>query len=317
MVRFIGLILSITLQIVAAFIALRLIKLTKYRLSWILISFGLTFMALRRVVDIIVYINGDITYEITIFNDWMGILISFLLLGGVLYIREIFYSLKKAELDRIRSERKVLNAIIQTEEKERMRFAKELHDGLGPLLSTVKMSISALLKRKTGENDKEIIRNADMVIDEAISSIKEISNNISPHILTNFGLASALKSFVNKINLTKTINIYFFSNMETERLDRNIEIVLYRVVCELINNTIKHANASKIDISLNKFNQLISLHYKDDGKGFNVEKVLNGHESGMGYANIKSRVNSINGIFVLESNEEGGTNAIITVEEKY
>jgi signal transduction histidine kinase len=87
---------------------------------------------------------------------------------------------------------KELNATIRTEEKERRRFAKDLHDDLGPLLSTIKMSVSALSNQKNEENKNEIIQNIDLVVDEAISSIKNISNNLSPHILTNFGLEKAL-----------------------------------------------------------------------------------------------------------------------------
>ena len=119
------------------------------------------------------------------------------------------YSLKRAEIERTRSENRILNAIIQTEEKERKRFAKDLHDGLGPLLSAVKMSVSALMNNKT-QNQTEILENTNMVINEAITSIKEISNNLSPHVLTNFGLVSAIKNFTHKINQTRSVTINVF-----------------------------------------------------------------------------------------------------------
>jgi len=91
-----------------------------------------------------------------------------------------------------------------------------------------------------------------MVIEEAIKSIREISNNLSPHILNNFGLNKAMRNFINKINYSDTIQIKFNSNFEDDRFESNTEVVLYRVLCELINNTLKHAEATLISISLEK-----------------------------------------------------------------
>ncbi len=169
-------------------------------------------------------------------DEWIGVLVSFMIIVGVVLIREIFYSLKRAEIDRLRTEKRVLNAIINTEENERKRFAKDLHDGLGPLLSTVKMSLSSLTARISDPSDKSILNNTNHLVNEAINTIKDISNNLSPHILSNFGLASAIGAFTTKINQTKTIEIDFKSNMENQRLENDKEVVMYRAVCELINN---------------------------------------------------------------------------------
>ena len=147
MVRLIALIISIVLQIVAASIALRFMKLTKYRLSWILLSLSFVFMAVRKIIQFFEYFRGTPSYTWLMIDEWIGVLVSVLIIGGVILIRELFSSLKRAEIDRLRTEKRVLNAIINTEENERKRFAKDLHDGLGPILSTVKMSLSALIER--------------------------------------------------------------------------------------------------------------------------------------------------------------------------
>ena len=168
-------------------------------------------------------------------------------------------------------EKNLLNAIIQAEETERKRFAKDLHDGLGPILSTVKMSMSSITRIEKDDQTKKILRNADIIIDEAIKSIREISNNLSPHILNNFGLNKAMRNFINKINLSDAIKINFVSNIENERFDSNTEVVLYRVVCELINNTLKHAGATSIRITLEKKLNMINCEYKDNGKGFEYQ----------------------------------------------
>ena len=207
MVRLIALIISIVLQIIAASIALRFMKLTKYRLSWILLSLSFTFMAVRKVIQLFEYFRGTPSYTWQMIDEWIGVLVSVLIISGVILIRELFYSLKRAETDRQRSEKSVINAIINTEENERKRFAKDLHDGLGPILSTVKMSLSALVDRIKDPSGTIILNNTNHLVNEAINTIKDISNNLSPHILTNFGLASAIGAFTTKINQTKTVEI--------------------------------------------------------------------------------------------------------------
>jgi len=238
MVRLIALIISIILQIIAASIALRFMKLTKYRLSWILLSLAFTFMAVLKIIQLYEFFKGPPSYTWQMINEWLGVLISVMIITGVVLIRELFYFLKRAETERIRSEKRVINAIITTEENERKRFAKDLHDGLGPILSTVKMSVSALTNRISDPTGSVILSNTNHLVNEAINTIKDISNNLSPHVLTNFGLASAISAFTTKINQTKAVEIDFKSNMESQRLDNEKEVVVYRAVCELINNSI-------------------------------------------------------------------------------
>jgi signal transduction histidine kinase len=313
MLTLISLIVTIVLQFIAAFTALRLIKKTKYSISWILISIGLLIMAIQRAFEFIPHVFRNWEKDVSTINTWLGIVSSLVLAIGVFLIRKIFNYLKKIEKNRIESEKHILQAVVQTEERERRRFAKDLHDGLGPLLSTVKMSVSTLYKLEEDKKKIDIIENADLVINEAIRSLKEISNNLSPHILDNFGLASAINSFVSKINTTKSINIDFKSDIYDKRFDYNIEVVLYRVLCELINNTVKHAGAKNIDIELSLHENILSLSYTDDGIGFDVNAVLSKQNSGMGYSNIINRIRSIKGMINIESDENKGTKAIIIV----
>jgi signal transduction histidine kinase len=143
----------------------------------------------------------------------------------------------------------VITAIINTEENEKKRFAKELHDGLGPLLSSVKMSLSALGK-SYGTKRKEILGSVNAMTNEAISAIREISNNLSPHVLTNFGVASAISSFVTKINQSKTMVIDFHSKYGKGEDRPRPGGGYISGCCELINNSIRHSGASHIDIDL-------------------------------------------------------------------
>jgi signal transduction histidine kinase len=313
MVRLIALIISFVLQIIAASIALGFMKLTKYRLSWILLSLSFVLMAVRKIIQFFEFFWGTPSYTWQMIDEWLGVIISFMIFVGVILIREIFYSLKRAEADRLKTERRVINAIINTEENEKKRFAKDLHDGLGPLLSTVKMSLSALTGKIKDTHGQEILKNTNHIVNEAIGTIKEVSNNLSPHVLSNFGLSSAISAFTAKINQTKVLEIDFKSNMENQRLEADKEVVIYRAVCELINNSILHSGASRIEIELNKHEKFITLQFYDNGRGFDISKLTLEDNKGMGISNIETRVKSIDGVFILESNPGKGTSALIKV----
>jgi signal transduction histidine kinase len=315
MIWLVALIISIVLQIIAAAIALRFMKLTKYRLSWILLSLSFALMAVRKVIQLFEYFRGTPSYTWQMIDEWVGVLISFMIIVGVILIRELFYSLKRADIDRMRVEKRVINAIINTEENERKRFAKDLHDGLGPLMSTVKMSLSALGERIKDPTDTVILNNTNHLVNEAINTLKDISNNLSPHVLSNFGLSSALSAFIAKINQTKAIEIDFKSNMEDLRLESEKEVVVYRAACELINNSIRHSGASRIEIDLNKHEKFITLQFYDNGRGFDTSSLGSEDTKGMGLSNIETRVKSVDGVFILESTPGKGTSALIKIIE--
>jgi signal transduction histidine kinase len=314
MFRLVALIISIVLQLIAVIIALRLTRVTKYKISWILISVGFVFMAIRRFIDLFQFINQPASEDLNLLNDWIAVIISILIATGVIIIPEIFNYIRKAEFDRKNEEKKVLNAIMMTEEKERKRFAKDLHDGLGPLLSTVKISISALLKSEKDPQNIKIIKNTDNIINEAIKSIKDISNNLSPHVLNNFGLAKAIKFFTDNINKLNKVTIHFHSNMFDQRINPNAEIILYRIVCELIHNSIQHAEADRIEISLTQKNDVIDLFYDDDGKGFDFTYDSIRQNKGSGLQNIISRLESIHGYYEIKSSSGKGFHAYISVK---
>jgi len=308
MVLQILLVISIILQVFAVGVAIKLIKETKYNFSWVLLTIGFLVMAVRLLVELLPYVSNFKPQELGEFMVWSGVTMSLTFAIGVFLIQKIFKYMKRVEDSRRLTEKMFLNAIIQTEEKERKRFAKDLHDGLGPLLSTVKMSISTLSQVEHDKSSKEIVKNTEMVINEAIKSLKEISDNLSPHVLNNFGLARAIRNFTNKINATRILHIKLRSNLADERFETNIEVVLYRVVCELINNTIKHAKAKKIEIDLNIEEKNLTIVYKDDGKGFEMDKLLNqANNSGMGFSNIFSRINSLKGEINVDSQPGQGT----------
>ncbi len=201
-------------------------------------------------------------------------------------------------------QQKLLNTIIQTEEKERKRIAQELHDGLGPVLSMVKLYTQTYLNSNNEKLKEKIKGQLLSGINDSLEQVSSISNNLSPHVLNDFGLETAIWKFIDKAlkisNLTFSFQYDFQGNLK-----KDIEITLYRVTIELINNTIKHANATKIGLSIySKTKDSIYLTYTDNGNGFDFEKFkqLNG---GMGLFNIVNRIKSLNGSFKFERLEKG------------
>jgi signal transduction histidine kinase len=289
----IALILSVVLQFGAAIIALSLIRRTRTNIAWWLISFAFLLMAFRRLFEIQQVFEISLNVSLNLINTWISVFISVLMLVSLAFVRRIFNLQRQFDELRKKNESRVLSAIIRTEESERQHFSKELHDGLGPLLSSVKMAISAT-RNKIDKNDKIII-NAEKLIDESVSSLKEISNKLSPHILNNMGLHKAVKSFINSINPIHKISFHYKSNLDGKRYNYNVEVVLYRVLCELISNTLKHAGANNIYIDLLESDEeIITLKYIDDGSGFELHETSL-PQNGMGFSNMQSRIRSING----------------------
>jgi len=205
---------------------------------------------------------------------------------------------------RKRFEQKLLNTVVETEEKERNRLAVDLHDEIGPLLSSMKMYLSLVKDSKDQEKIEYITTHVSELVKQAITSIREISNSLSPHLLTNFGLVSA---FNNTIAIAKDlIQVKFTYNCSSIRFPNNIEIVYYRIFKELLNNTLKHSEAKQIEISLQYNKNVLSLVFKDNGKGFNVLEQMEERTTGLGLFNILSRVKAINGDYHIDSEKGKG-----------
>lgn len=303
------LIISIILQLGAASVAIGMIRKTKYNLSWMLFTVALTGLACLRFGEYIQMTHIEELHLPQEFFVWLGIITSLCFAGGILIVNRIFNYIARIESQRRISERRILNTVLRTEEKERQRFSKDLHDGLGPLLSSAKMSISALSASEMNDQNKEIIRNTNYVIDEAIRSLREISTNLSPHVLNDFGLSRAISNFINKLPRGE-MRVAFTTNLKNERFDTDIEVILYRVVCELINNSLKHSGATRVSLDLNYVEELIHVQYRDNGCGFDPEQV---NQKGMGISNIFSRISSLKGDVSIHSTVGEGMAATVEI----
>ena len=305
----IALIIAVIVQIIAFIITISLIPKTKFSIAWISISIGFFLMAVRRLVEVFYFFREIPTDKATIVNSWIAVIISLTMLLSSFYIRKIFEVLNRIHQLRKESEAKLLSAIISTEEKERKHFAKELHDGLGPVLSSAKMTISAIDKKNIEEKNTGLLDKVEKLVDNAILTTKEISNHLTPHVLARYGLKKAIETFIRNAMISEMIQISLSANIDKKRYKESVEVVLYRIFCELINNTQRHAFASKIAISLTDDNKNIELKYEDNGVGFDSS-----HEKyGMGLTNIVSRVKALHGTIELISSPQKGFSAHIAL----
>lgn len=187
---------------------------------------------------------------------------------------------------------KVYNAVIEGEEGERSRVARELHDGISPILATIKLYAQSLKDASDTNLRSALSEKIEKTINEAIRSISDISNNLSPHVLQNFGLIPALRNFIEKLDELLTLEFHLEFNL-SKSYGNTIEITIYRIITELINNSIKYSNANNIHILLND-NGPMYLKYRDDGIGFDYHSALES-KKGMGLFNIQNRVKSLLG----------------------
>ena len=241
---------------------------------------------------------------------WCDIVVSVCISAGIVLLDRLFVYINRLNRHRQLTEKRILTAVLRAEEKTRSTFSKELHDGLGPLLSSAKISLSAIKREELDAERREIFDNTLYVVDEALRSLREISNNLSPHVLSDFGLARGIQNFIERSQTLHNVKISYATNLRGERYDSDIEVIMYRVVCELITNSLKHSGCSEIRLSLTSGGDMLELQYTDNGRGFNPQSMM---DCGMGLSNINSRVNSLNGEFDINSSKGRGMRATVKV----
>ena len=296
------LVISIIVQTLATIYALRLVRATKYNSVWILFIVGFSLLTIERLVQLLIDLGVEVMPRW--WFAYLGVTVSICLSIGVMYAHKLFTYIDRLNHQRTLLNKRILTAVLRTEEKARSRFSKELHDGLGPLLSSAKMSLATVQGYRFGPDtpaQREIIDNTTYVIEEAIRSLREISNNLSPHVLNDFGLARGVQNFIDKSAAMHDVKIRFTTNLRTERYDTDVE---------LINNSLKHSGCRAINLSLSQNGSELALDYSDDGRGFNPQAMM---DCGMGLSNIASRINSLGGTFDIASAKGKGMRAAIRV----
>ncbi len=226
------------------------------------------------------------------------------------FVSYLYFRLKRKEIIK----QKTLEAVIQTEEKERKRIASDLHDGLGPLLSAAKLYFQAYIDSKEISEKKDIETKLKKIMENAIYDTSRISHNISPQILENYGLIIALENFISDINISGKIK-FDIKFDKIKRFGLKEELTIYRTISELINNTLKHAQATLISLNIFITGDVLNMEYIDNGKGFLVVEKMHAKQ-GMGLSNIESRIQSLGGNIFIESLQGQGMKVEIKIPYK-
>lgn len=241
----------------------------------------------------------------------MSILIVSLLLASILLWFSFRQRQKRMEQQLVTIEReqevKTLESLMEGEEKERFRIAKELHDGVNGDLAAIKFKLTSLL-----ETNNQVINEAVAMIDTSSEQVRAISHNLVPPSLRDFNLIEAVDTYCENMNGIHTPEISFQHLGEDIVLEKKQEANLFRIVQELVTNSTKHAEAKEIHVQLSNVENNLQLTVEDDGKGFDVTNVKS---DGIGMQNIKSRVAYLGGLMDITSDEKG-TSFTITMDTK-
>jgi two-component system, NarL family, sensor kinase len=227
-------------------------------------------------------------------------------------------TIQAQQIKELEQERQIVAAdsILKGQEDERSRLAKDLHDGLGGMLSSIKMALSTFSNtlfmkgnQILPEESAEGLNRAISMLDSSIQELRSVARNLMPEALVKFGLRDALQDFTGNINQSGTLQIDYQTFGLEERLEQNTEIVVFRIVQELLNNAIKHAEATNVMVQLVRTDNRLSLTVEDNGKGLDVRTLETA--KGIGWTNIQSRVNYLNGKLDIDSQPGKGTSVHI------
>jgi signal transduction histidine kinase len=206
-----------------------------------------------------------------------------------------------------------LNAMLQGQEKERRRWAQEIHDGIGPVLSAIKMNLDEVQEEvldKSSERNRKHFGVVQDLLKSVTQDLRGISHDLMPSILEDFGLSLALENLCSQRQSEGGPVLQCVFTGEIQRLPPPIELALFRVVQELLHNALKYAQATRVVVQFIQHRESIVLMVEDDGRGFELNKV--GSRQGIGLRNIRTRIQSIKGTFSLESQPGDGT--LVTIE---
>jgi signal transduction histidine kinase len=271
-------------------------------------------------------LNNEANYDNgLICGGTLEIFVEPILPQPVLYIfggGHVSIALANAELyDNLLSREKELELLsgarVNAQEEERKRIAREIHDSLGQMLTAIKFNVEILEDAAPlqTEDDRKRLIDIKTLLDTAMAEAREISYNLMPSVLVDFGLVPALQFLGEQFSKRNELNVQVRTNGVEGRLDPAIEVGLYRIAQEALNNTAKHAGAHDVNVQLIGDSKSIRLIIEDDGKGFYVSRFhpRSDQRHGMGLVSMRERAASFNGLFVLDSHPGRGTEIIVEI----
>lgn len=193
---------------------------------------------------------------------------------------------------RKQKEIQALNAVLEMQESERKRIAEDLHDELSPMLSAVKLKINSIRQMQSTDEIEQIVKETTTYVDSIIQDVRLVVRNLSPTNLSKYGLVQSIEDFKNTVEKNNRIKFDFMHEGLEKRFKESAEINIYRILSEMINNSVKHSNCDAIKLLIKVYKDKTSILYTDNGQKIQTEEKSH---AGMGLRNITSRVNLFKG----------------------
>ncbi|MEO1449923.1 MAG: sensor histidine kinase [Bacteroidota bacterium] len=238
-------------------------------------------------------------------------LVGFIVFFVVVYQRRLLKQQREMREQEVAHSRALLAASIQSQENERQRIARDLHDEIGAMLSTVKMKVSQARRKANPDLSPGLAETADLLSD-SIQNVRRISHALLPPVLEKFGLAAAVRNLIDSARTDDGPRLEFQAKGKELRWELQQELGLFRVVQELLNNALKHAKAQEIAVQLVMRPDQIQLEMTDDGAGFDFAE-KKAASAGLGLKNIESRIQTIGGEVLFESKLGMGTRILVSI----
>jgi len=226
----------------------------------------------------------------------------------------IMISIYRSQQKVIKLRDELLKSEIKILERERKNIGENLHDDLGPMLSYAKMMLNHIQPKS--EEELQSIKKAEETLVQCISSVRQISYQLVPPSLENSEFNMSIQNFLEKITSAASIRYSFSSNYESKTLSQDFEVNVFRIIQELVNNSIKHAQCSMISLDLIKKNKNLYLNYTDNGRGLDESNQSEG-KKGLGFSNIKSRTQVMGGKLSIGTENNNGfiCNIVIPIDK--
>jgi two-component system NarL family sensor kinase len=254
---------------------------------------------------------SEFTIMFSLATVMMLLLAFFIILFVLFYQKKMAQEQLKRQHMEFEFQQKMLQIELQSQETERRRLAADLHDSIGGMLSTIRVGISTMARMLP---DPQSIGETKQMLDDTISSVRRISRDLMPSTLEKFGLVHALQELCERFQATSLIPIHFHEDSVIQPMDKSKELMIFRVVQELLNNAIKHSQATAINVILRAEEHLL-VSVEDDGVGFDAEALKADKQSGkgLGLFNLENRARLLGGTLEYEKHRKKGSKTILTL----